>query len=196
MLNGRRSVWPNSHRRAQTTDAASWCSSYYGGSERALAELLVLFVPEIAHVHLLKGRAGEEIAMVAADELIDVVVMGTLCRSGISGWLIGNTAETVVDQIQLSKKKTSFTAPVPLRVQCPNGFDHTALPLLLCKPLVGENRDQWWEGVDWTGVRRSRLTPAISTSTIVPAMTPITALSNISVMPARTAPAGSIFAIR
>jgi len=83
--------------------------------EQALAELLSPYTEDVTRVHLLKGRAGEEVAKLAVDQLIDVVVMGTLCRSGISGWLIGNTAETVVDQVDcsvLSIKPPGFVSPV------------------------------------------------------------------------------------
>jgi nucleotide-binding universal stress UspA family protein len=46
---------------------------------------------------------------------IDLLVMGTVCRTGISGFLIGNTAEEVLNQIDcsvLTVKPEGFVTPV------------------------------------------------------------------------------------
>ena len=70
--------------------------------EWALAELLAPYIENVTRVHLLKGNVADEISRLSVDMKMDLVVMGTVCRSGIAGWLIGNTAETVLDQIQSS----------------------------------------------------------------------------------------------
>jgi universal stress protein E len=83
--------------------------------EQALAELVGPWLPHIARVHLLKGRARDEIPRLAANEMMDVVVMGTVCRTGVSGMLIGNTAETVLDQVDcavVALKPRGFVSPV------------------------------------------------------------------------------------
>jgi universal stress protein E len=85
--------------------------------ERGLDELLRPYRSNIARVHLIKGTGGEEISRVATDEIADVVVMGTMCRSGIGGLLIGNTAETVLDQIDCSiiaLKPSGFISPLQI----------------------------------------------------------------------------------
>lgn len=85
--------------------------------ETALAALISPYRSFISHVHLVNGHAGEEIARVAARESIDIIVMGTLCRSGLGGFLIGNTAETVLDHADCSivaLKPQGFVTPVYL----------------------------------------------------------------------------------
>jgi len=47
----------------------------------------------------------------------DLVVMGTVARTGIAGWLIGNTAEAILEQLQcsvLAVKPHGFVSPVKL----------------------------------------------------------------------------------
>jgi nucleotide-binding universal stress UspA family protein len=46
---------------------------------------------------------------------IDVLVMGTVCRAGIPGFIIGNTAERVLDAVDCSVlvvKPEGFVSPV------------------------------------------------------------------------------------
>ncbi len=50
-------------------------------------------------------------------EGIDLLVMGTVCRTGVAGFFIGNTAETVLAQVDcsvLSVKPEGFLSPVTL----------------------------------------------------------------------------------
>lgn len=85
--------------------------------EQALAPLLGPFMRQISRVHLVKGEAADEISKLAASEDVDVLVMGTMCRTGIAGWLIGNTAETVLDHIECSLvalKPPGFVSPICL----------------------------------------------------------------------------------
>lgn len=57
---------------------------------------------QIDHVHLLKGHPADSIAQLAEDLKIELLVMGTVCRTGVAGFLIGNTAERVLDQVNCS----------------------------------------------------------------------------------------------
>jgi nucleotide-binding universal stress UspA family protein len=46
---------------------------------------------------------------------VELLVMGTVCRTGVAGFLIGNTAEGVLDQINcsvLTLKPEGFKTPV------------------------------------------------------------------------------------
>lgn len=52
--------------------------------------------------HVLHGLAEGEIARFVEDYAVDLLVMGTLSRSGIPGLLIGNTAEKVLDEVNCS----------------------------------------------------------------------------------------------
>lgn len=67
--------------------------------------------------HLPKGSAKKLVAALAAELSADLVVMGTVARTGISGLIIGNTAETILDQLEcsvLAVKPPGFTTPVRL----------------------------------------------------------------------------------
>ncbi|WP_133130705.1 universal stress protein [Legionella yabuuchiae] len=66
---------------------------------------------------LLKGRPEEQIPSYIDDQRIDILVMGTLARTGISGFIIGNTAENVLQKIDcslLALKPSGFVSPVKL----------------------------------------------------------------------------------
>lgn len=66
-------------------------------------------------VHHVRGRADAMIPKVIADRDIDVLVMGTLGRTGIPGFIIGNTAENVVQKLEcslLALKPGGFVSPV------------------------------------------------------------------------------------
>jgi nucleotide-binding universal stress UspA family protein len=54
------------------------------------------------HVHLLKGTEDEVIAQFINDGRFESLVIGTVGRSGISGVIIGNTAETLLDRVHCS----------------------------------------------------------------------------------------------
>jgi universal stress protein E len=65
--------------------------------------------------HLPKGPAKKVIAPLAAELRADLVVMGTVARTGISGVIIGNTAEAILDQLTcsvLAIKPPGFKTPV------------------------------------------------------------------------------------
>jgi len=67
--------------------------------------------------HLPKGPAKKVIAPLAAGLKADIVVMGTVARTGISGLIIGNTAEAILDQLTcsvLAIKPPGFKTPVKL----------------------------------------------------------------------------------
>ncbi len=67
------------------------------------------------HLHLIEGDPVERIPELVMEQGIDLLVMGTVCRTGISGFLIGNTAEEVLNQIDcsvLTVKPEGFVTPV------------------------------------------------------------------------------------
>jgi len=69
------------------------------------------------HLHLIEGDPVELIPELVKEQGIDLLVMGTVCRTGISGFLIGNTAEEVLNQIDcsvLTVKPEGFVTPVTL----------------------------------------------------------------------------------
>ena len=85
----------------------------------ALEELLGKYVPHIpeAQVHLIKGDAGIEIPRLAKEKDVDLIVMGTVSRTGIPGLFIGNTAEKIlyrVDCSVLAIKPDEFITPIEI----------------------------------------------------------------------------------
>ena len=67
--------------------------------------------------HLLKGWARKEIPALAKRIETDLVVMGTVARTGVPGFIMGNTAETILEQIDcsvLAIKPPGFVTPVTL----------------------------------------------------------------------------------
>lgn len=67
------------------------------------------------HLHTLRGDPSTVIPRVVTELGIDVLVMGTVCRTGIPGFIIGNTAERVLDTVDCSVftvKPDGFVSPV------------------------------------------------------------------------------------
>ncbi len=67
--------------------------------------------------HLVKGWAHKEVPALAKRIKADLVVMGTVAHTGIPGFFMGNTAETILDQIDcsvLAIKPSGFVTPVTL----------------------------------------------------------------------------------
>ncbi|MFP7753114.1 universal stress protein [Thermodesulfobacteriota bacterium B35] len=67
--------------------------------------------------HVLQGWADEEIPQFANEYKIDLLVMGTLARTGIPGLFIGNTAEKILHRVNcsvLAVKPDGFISPVTL----------------------------------------------------------------------------------
>jgi nucleotide-binding universal stress UspA family protein len=66
-------------------------------------------------VHLLNGTADDEIPRCVVELDIDVLVMGTIARTGIPGVLIGNTAENILQAVNCSLvalKPEAFISPI------------------------------------------------------------------------------------
>jgi len=84
-----------------------------------VVELIERFAPETPNkrIHLLKGNAETLIPLLAKRKRIELIVMGTVCRTGIEGLFIGNTAEKVLQQVDcsvLTVKPDGFVTPVKL----------------------------------------------------------------------------------
>jgi nucleotide-binding universal stress UspA family protein len=53
-------------------------------------------------MHLMKGTASKVIPIAVRRERIDLLVVGMFSRRGLGGWLIGNTAEKILNQVKCS----------------------------------------------------------------------------------------------
>jgi nucleotide-binding universal stress UspA family protein len=65
--------------------------------------------------HLIKGDPAEVIPRFVRERQADLIVMGTVARTGIAGLLIGNTAEDILQAIDcsvLAVKPLGFVTPV------------------------------------------------------------------------------------
>ena len=65
--------------------------------------------------HLVKGSPRQEVPLLARQLEADCIVMGTVARTGIRGFFMGNTAETILEQIDcsvLAIKPEGFATPV------------------------------------------------------------------------------------
>lgn len=65
--------------------------------------------------HLIKGAPRKEVPAFAKEIKADLVVMGTVARTGIPGFIMGNTAETILNQLDcsiLAVKPPGFVTPV------------------------------------------------------------------------------------
>ncbi len=69
----------------------------------------------IYHIRYLRGHTGKIIPEFVNIRDIDILVMGTVARSGIMGFLIGNTAESIMERLGcslLALKPRTFVTPV------------------------------------------------------------------------------------
>ena len=67
------------------------------------------------HVRYLRGHADKVIPNFVEINAVDLLVMGTVARSGILGFLIGNTAENIMGKLGcalLALKPSGFVSPV------------------------------------------------------------------------------------
>ncbi|MFK5986019.1 MAG: universal stress protein [Pseudomonadota bacterium] len=68
-------------------------------------------------IHMVKGLAKNMLPKIATEQKIDIVLMGTVGRTGVPGFIMGNTAETVLNRIDcsvLAVKPEGFVSPISL----------------------------------------------------------------------------------
>ena len=66
-------------------------------------------------VHQLKGWAEERILAFVRAKAVDILVMGSLARTGVKGFIMGNTAEGIMKKLpcaQVALKPNGFVSPV------------------------------------------------------------------------------------
>lgn len=72
----------------------------------------------VVHKHLPRSdNVARTIVKLATNKKIELLVMGTVCRTGLAGFFIGNTAETVLSEVNcsvLTVKPEGFVTPVTL----------------------------------------------------------------------------------
>ncbi len=107
-------------------DGASYAQAVRSASEKGMQQLagsLRSLLGDEAYeylapdFHLVRGSPSTMIPTMAHQLDADLVVMGTVGRTGIAGLFIGNTAEMVLEQVQcsvLAVKPPGFVSPVRL----------------------------------------------------------------------------------
>ena len=81
-----------------------------------LADMSGSDAPEL-HLHVIKGPAEQVVPELARELAVDLGVMGTVARTGIEGFFMGNTAESILGELNcsvLTMKPPGFTSPVTL----------------------------------------------------------------------------------
>ncbi len=89
----------------------SLVKKYAASADRGTADSFDL------HFHVIKGRAQYVVADLARELDVDLVVMGTVAHTGIDGFFMGNTAESILSQLDcsvLTIRPPGFTSPVTL----------------------------------------------------------------------------------
>ena len=67
--------------------------------------------------YVIKGDAKQIVPLKARELDVDLVVMGTVARTGINGFIMGNTAESILTQLDcsvLTVKPSEFISPITL----------------------------------------------------------------------------------
>jgi nucleotide-binding universal stress UspA family protein len=105
-------------------------NEYVEQTRRHHAKLLDAFINKVSaelgedaadyikpQLHMPKGVARKVIPEFTRELQVDCIVMGTVARTGIPGLFMGNTAETILDQLEcsvLAIKPPGFVTPVTL----------------------------------------------------------------------------------
>jgi len=110
-------LWRGWQARVAEAQVRDWAEQTREAHQRRLDELVGQFDLETLRprLHLVQGEAGVVIPQLAAEQQIDLIVMGTVARTGLDGYFIGNTAETVLQRVAcsvLTVKPDGFVSPV------------------------------------------------------------------------------------
>jgi nucleotide-binding universal stress UspA family protein len=87
--------------------------------DQAMAKFLAQYqmLPGDHNVHVVKGEPSRTIAEFVNNQGVDLLVLGTVGRSGAAGLVMGNTAEMILSHVQcdvLALKPPGFVSPVTL----------------------------------------------------------------------------------
>lgn len=105
--------------RVPAAEVTEYVEAQRRGTEEALTAFVASFDDRVAGVEttVLKGEPWDVIPQFVESHGIDVVVMGTVARTGIPGFVIGNTAERVLQRLRgsvLAVKPPGFQSQVQL----------------------------------------------------------------------------------
>lgn len=96
----------------------------FGRHRKLLEDAIEKYSIPTEHVHLPKADPVQAITSLVNELDIDLLVMGTVCRTGIPGLLIGNTAEQVLSAVEcstLTVKPEGFVSPIVSKTPSTHG---------------------------------------------------------------------------
>lgn len=103
--------------RVSTEEIVDTVQSVQADHYRELNELIKASgIQGEQRIHHLRGEAAERLSPFAKEKGVDIMVMGTIARTGITGFLIGNTAENVFEKLScslLALKPHGYISPIP-----------------------------------------------------------------------------------
>ena len=102
-------------RQIDTTDVDKIVQSMEAAHQSEMDGLLDPYPYDKRTVHLIKGQPGDVIPELAEELQVELVVIGTVGRTGVPGLLIGNTAEEVLSAVDcsvLTLKPEGFETPI------------------------------------------------------------------------------------
>lgn len=120
------SLMRGARSRMTKVDVSNYIAGIEASRERRLYDLMsqarewvgqVVFKSVDPRPHVIKGPAQKVVTEMAGTLSADILVMGTVGRTGIPGFIIGNTAETILSGIDcsvLAVKPAGFASPVEL----------------------------------------------------------------------------------
>jgi nucleotide-binding universal stress UspA family protein len=108
----RRNAWTRIPEEKLQQAVRSVQLNHRGALDALLHEAGVGDNTQILHV---KGSPEDRVPVLVADKGVDILVMGTVARTGIPGFIFGNTAENLVQKVTCSlmaMKPAGFVSPV------------------------------------------------------------------------------------
>lgn len=107
----------NGINRMTDVELASLLAQEEKTHRRWMEELLADYLEIPMEVHLVHGAPYRVIPRFAESRGVELIVMGSVARTGLSGYFIGNTAEIVLTEVDCSvmtAKPAGFQSPVSL----------------------------------------------------------------------------------
>lgn len=130
-------LWMESslRRHAGNDEIDSLATSHEQRTTKALDQLLQQAGLDCnITTHISRGAPTRVIQSVADRIEADLLVMGTVCRTGVAGFMIGNTAESLLTDLTcsvLALKPVGFKSPVELSDQIPDDRHQETPPSLV-----------------------------------------------------------------
>jgi universal stress protein E len=93
---------PSVRKRMEIDAYQDFLQSYKDRIRQRFRRLMDKFAGDEITDHIVKGVPSRAITRFVSDYDVDLLVMGTISRSGIPGFLIGNTAERVLNEVDCS----------------------------------------------------------------------------------------------